>query len=147
MNRSISLTEHHARRRKAHAAREKQERNRSQKRRSLSLHSSSTEAEQSAHDAASFGAYDAPSTPRRPLDGEHASYAAEGCIGSYYGETATSMLTASSRGIVSPPPTCFSSPEMDMEGQCARYYRVQRREGYDDDDVPRSDRFLNPIRS
>ncbi|KAL3779315.1 hypothetical protein HJC23_013765 [Cyclotella cryptica] len=199
MNRSISLSEHHARRRKAHAAREKEGRH--LPRGSTSIHSSSTEDDYDnegegdeathdayygiAHDAASFGAYDAPlPAPRRArsiadgggvrsaiattsgrdvssdlFDGEHASYTAERCIGYYYeggGDTADGLVsrtmrpsnaTCSSahspqRGIVSPPPTCFSSPEMDMEGQCARYYHVSRR-GVHDDTAVRNDRYPN----
>jgi hypothetical protein len=118
MNRSISLAEHHARRRKARALRDKDDccSNRS------SSNSSNSDHTGVAHDAACLGAYEASSTSsrtnsrgRRGIDAEHASYAAEQCIGE---------RLPSKRGVVSPPARAsFSSPDLDLE-DVSRYDSV-----------------------
>lgn len=117
MNRSISLAEHHARRRKARALRDKDDCCRN----SSSSNSSNSDHTGVAHDAACLGAYEASSTSsrtnsrRRGIDAEHASYAAEQCIGE---------RLPSKRGVVSPPARAsFSSPDLDLE-EASRYDSV-----------------------
>jgi hypothetical protein len=133
MNRSISLSEHHARRRKARAQREQD-----------GSSSSGDSSQGVAHDAACFGVYEtprnAPSSAKgrrnnNLVDAEHASYAAEPCIGFYEAGAEHPSLNKGaqqrlpSRGIVSPPRGSFSSPDVDMEDH---YSSVSRYSKYDD---------------
>lgn len=124
LSRPISLADHHARRRKARAARIKEE---------IGNSSHSHTSQQRLcdnimgveHDAASFGAYDGNSScGSKLLDGEHACYSAERCI----------ERSDGGRGVVSPARSSFSSPDLDFEDcyydSCSNGRSVGATSGY-----------------
>lgn len=129
MNRSISLSEHHARRRKARTLRER-DGSSSSSNSGGSSRSCNSEHSGVAHDAACFGAHEARSSrggssrgSRGRMDAEHASYAAEACIG-YESE----RMSNKKRGVVSPARSSFSSPDLDIE-DVSRYDTCARSQG------------------